>query len=132
MSLKSQRILLIEDDINLSKVLTHILSKEGYEVRPCLTGKAALELIQHGFVADLVILDLELPDIQGLTLLEEIKLYKPYEDIPVIINSGHPQLKSDFHSWLADAYVVKQSNPSGLTEVVRRILKLNLESNQSV
>jgi DNA-binding NtrC family response regulator len=119
---KSKKILFIEDDANLSKVLTHIFSSDGYEVIPCLTGQTALEQIEDGFVADVVILDMELPDIAGLELLEKIKSQKAYAAIPIIINSGHSEFKSDFHSWLADAYIVKQPDPKSLKDVVYDIL----------
>lgn len=63
-------VLLIEDDPGISEPLARALSREGYEVRTHGTGRAALADVHS---ADLVVLDLGLPDIDGLEVAREIR-----------------------------------------------------------
>ena len=118
-----KKILLIEDDANLLRVYEHILSKDGFEVNTCTCGKEALECADKGLRFDLIVLDLGLPDIDGLRLLERLRERTELASIPIIINSGYTHLKSDFASWLADAFVVKKSDIKELEETIQEILK---------
>jgi DNA-binding response OmpR family regulator len=118
-----KRILLIDDDANLLRVYKHILSKGGFEVITCTCGIEALECTDKGLRFDLIILDLGLPDIDGLRLLEKLRAKTELNSIPIIINSGYSYLKSDFISWLADAFVVKKSDIKELEETIQEILK---------
>lgn len=78
------RIFLVEDEINLSQVLTSYLEKEGWEVRPFIDGESALLAI--ALRPHLWILDIMLPDIDGYQLLRRIKEESP--DVPVIFISA--------------------------------------------
>ncbi|MEW6066226.1 MAG: response regulator transcription factor [Bacillota bacterium] len=78
------RIFLVEDEINLSQVLTSYLEKEGWEVRPFIDGESALLAI--ALRPHLWILDIMLPDIDGYQILRRIKEESP--DVPVIFISA--------------------------------------------
>jgi two-component system, OmpR family, KDP operon response regulator KdpE len=68
---ENKRILLIDDDVNILRVFTSILTREGYLVETAETGKAALEkLKKESFDACLV--DVKLPDMDGTELLQKI------------------------------------------------------------
>ena len=69
---------------------------------------------------DVVVLDIKLSDMEGLEVLNEIKSFD--KTIPVIINSAYSVYKSDFTSWMADDYIVKSSDISGLLEKIRELL----------
>jgi len=112
-----KRILLVDDDTSLLKVYGHILSRDGFEVNTCTCGNEALECADKGLRVDLIILDLNLPDIDGLKLLEQLRAKTEFNSTPIIINSGYPNLKSDFISWLADAFVVKKVKKSDIEEL---------------
>ena len=116
---KLKRILLIEDDINYSKVLTYHINEEGHRVHCCTTGNLALDYLRRGTVVDLIILDLQLPDVHGLRLMEKIK---SVTDTPIVINSANAELKNDFASWLADAYLVKQGDFNLIKMTINKIL----------
>lgn len=75
-------ILLIEDDAVLSDGLTHILQKSGYTVSATASGNYALQLI-HAQGFDLIVLDLGLPDMDGLEVLRNIRHQKIA--LPVLI-----------------------------------------------
>lgn len=67
---KKPRVLIIDDDVSLSKMLVNILEYEGYICQISNDGKDALRSLRDGYF-DLVILDLKLPDINGMTILDE-------------------------------------------------------------
>lgn len=65
-------ILLVEDDIDISRVLVRTLERRGFSVRPCFDGSTALRLIRQGTM-DLVLLDLNIPQVDGLSVLQRIR-----------------------------------------------------------
>ena len=117
-----KKILLVDDDQNLSKVYEFFLKKQGYDVVTCKDAQEALQFILNGRPVDLFILDVELPDMSGLELMEQIKSNGQYAQTPIIINSGYEHYRENFTSWLANEYLVKQSDLSGLGEKVRGLL----------
>ena len=85
------KILVVDDEEKIRATLTGVLSDEGYEVAEAEDGRTALDCLQ-GEPPDLVILDVWLPEIDGITLLEEIKRIHP--DLPVIIICGHANIEA--------------------------------------
>ena len=86
-----KKIVLVEDDKNLSVLIQRKLEKKGYEVRQIGDGKDALSFIKRE-KPDLVLLDVDLPYKTGIELLEEIRQDKALSSLDVIIisNSGNP------------------------------------------
>jgi len=80
------RIVLIEDEPAIAEGLTAVLRSEGFEVAHADTGAAALPLIES-FRAELVLLDVGLPDIDGVEVYQRI--HKRWPDLPVIFSTGH-------------------------------------------
>lgn len=85
------RILVVDDELLIRTALQGILSAHGFEVRVCETGIKALEILTQGFF-DLVILDLKLPDFNGLELLKEIKGHFP--ETGVVIITAYAEVKT--------------------------------------
>lgn len=86
---KMPRILLIEDDENLSRVVTSLLSQEGYRVTHVTNGDKGLETgLDQDF--DVVLADIHMPGISGLDLLHGLQAAKPY--MPVITFTGQGDL----------------------------------------
>src|SRR5437879_180 len=88
MSLAS-RVLILDDDPSLSRTLGWLLQEHGYETTSLESGEQLLEYLDTNPV-DLLILDLGLPRVDGLTLLEEVKRRPAHRDLPVLIFSGSP------------------------------------------
>ena len=106
-------LLLVEDDDSIAEPLAEGLRREGFEVARAATGAAALAAEP----ADLVLLDLRLPDIDGFTVCRELR---SRSQVPIIIVSARGE-EVDRVVGLelgADDYIVK---PFGLREVVARI-----------
>ena len=110
------RVLVVDDEPPIRKLLRLGLSSQGYDIVEAPSGKAALELI--GRKPDLVILDLGLPDIQGLELLRMLR--QRNEGVPIVVLSsrGDEAAKVEALDFGADDYVTK---PFGMDELLARI-----------
>ena len=108
------RVLLVEDDPAIAEPLARALAREGYEVLSKGTGRGALEVAS---AADLVILDLGLPDLDGIEVIRRIRAVSK---VPIIVLSsrGDEKGKIEALDLGADDYVTK---PFGMGELVARI-----------
>jgi len=82
------RILVIEDERDLTQVLTYNLQKEGYDTTVAHDGQEGLRKAQT-LLPDLIILDLMLPALSGTEVLRELRAGERTREIPVIILSAH-------------------------------------------
>jgi two-component system KDP operon response regulator KdpE len=116
MTTASLKILVIDDEPPIRKLLRMGLASQGYEVLEAPNGKAALELLARK--PDLAILDLGLPDVDGLELLEQIR--RRQEGLPVVVLSsrGDEAGKVAALDLGADDYVTK---PFGMDELLARM-----------
>lgn len=113
----SDRILIIEDDPSILRGLQLNLGMEGYTVRSAMDGVAGLEMARTEH-PDLVVVDVMLPRLDGLSVVRELRREDP--ELPVLILSAKGQ-ESDKVAGLqlgADDYMVK---PFGLKELLARI-----------
>ncbi len=114
------KILIVEDERQISEILTAYLEKEGFTVSTADTGRKAIKLLKGGF--DLIILDLMLPDIQGEEICESVR---NDSDIPILMLTA----KSDEEDRIrglgmgADDYVVKPFSPREVVARVKALLR---------
>jgi CheY-like chemotaxis protein len=85
----SKIICLVDDTIDLLQNFTEFLEMEGYQVWPCKGGKEALERMKHD-APHLIITDLWMPEMDGITLIEHVKNNNRLKEIPIIIFSARP------------------------------------------
>jgi len=116
MSAAPIKVLVIDDEPPIRKLLRMGLSTQGYEVLEAPNGKAALELLAKK--PDLVILDLGLPDIDGLELLRRIRKLQGSLPIVVLSSRGDEAGKVAALDLGADDYVTK---PFGMDELLARM-----------
>jgi len=117
----TKHITIVEDDPDVRAVLERCLGADGYRVTALESG-AGIEDILSSSRADLVILDIGLPDIDGLTILQQIRRHS---DIAIIIVSGRGDL-ADRVAGLeigADDYVNKPFEPREILARVRSVLR---------
>ena len=110
------RVLVIDDEPPIRKLLRMGLSTEGWEILDASNGKIGLELLAQN--PDLVILDLGLPDIQGLELLRMIRGRNEHVPIVVLSSRGDEAGKVAALDLGADDYVTK---PFGMQELLARM-----------
>jgi DNA-binding response OmpR family regulator len=113
----SERILVVEDDPSILHGLQLNLTMEGYRVRSAMDGETGL-LLARSERPDLLVVDVMLPRMDGLTLIRELRKTDP--DLPIVILSakGHESDKVAGLGLGADDYVVK---PFSLKELLARI-----------
>jgi len=113
------RVLLVDDSPSVRKMQEKQLRQIGYAITTAASGSAALERLQESNF-DLLITDLEMPEMDGLALLEKIRQQPLLNQIPVILISSHssPQQMARVHEAGAAAYLVKPfSRDSFLAEL---------------
>ncbi|MCE5243909.1 MAG: sigma-54-dependent Fis family transcriptional regulator, partial [Desulfobacteraceae bacterium] len=85
------KILVVDDEASILQSLQGVLQDEGFRVGTADCGEDALEEVRRD-LPDLVILDIWMPGVDGLTVLGELK--KTYPSLPVIIISGHGNIET--------------------------------------
>ncbi|HEX2447181.1 MAG TPA: response regulator transcription factor [Methyloceanibacter sp.] len=116
MSAAPLKVLVVDDEPPIRKLLRMGLGTQGYQTIDAPNAKAALDLLAE--TPDLVILDLGLPDMQGLELLRKIREQR--EDLPIVVLSsrGDEAAKVEALDLGADDYVTK---PFGMEELLARM-----------
>lgn len=115
------RILIVEDEQAIADNIQYALETEGFETRCLLSGMQVLPLLDHDGI-DLIILDIGLPDINGLELCKEIR---KFHSLPIIFLTARAA-EIDRVVGLeigADDYVVKPFSPRELTARVKAVLR---------
>ncbi len=115
-----RRILLVDDEQEQLSLYEQTLREEGYLILCARNGKEALKCLEAS-PFDLVILDVVMPVMDGIEALG--KIVSRHRKMPVILHSTYPHYHTDFMTWLADAFVVKTSDPSGLKRTIKKLLK---------
>jgi two-component system alkaline phosphatase synthesis response regulator PhoP len=119
-----QRILIIEDDEDIRELLVYNLEKNGYEVEAAESGETGLA--SAGIrKPDLVLLDLMLPGMDGLSVCRQLKSGSVTHEIPIIIISAKGE-EADIITGLelgADDYLAKPFSPNILLSRVRAVLR---------
>ena len=117
------KILIIEDEAAIRRVLTKILSEESstYQVEEAEDGVQALEKIKNNDY-DLVLCDIKMPKMDGVELLEEVKKIKP--EIPMVMISGHGDMETAIQTMRLGAfdYISKPPDLNRLLNTVRNAL----------
>ena len=118
------KILVVEDDIFMQTILKGFL-QQTYEVIVSNNGVDAITYLQKGSAPDLIITDLNTPEMGGLELLEHIKANPLLSPIPVIILSGEDssEMRIKCLDAGADDYVVKPFNPREVEARIRVALR---------
>ncbi|MFA6382380.1 MAG: response regulator [Candidatus Buchananbacteria bacterium] len=116
----SKKILIVEDDKFLAKMMSKAMEGEGYEVILASNGKEGLIKSSAGGIS-LILLDLMLPDLDGFDLLQTIKSNEATKSIPVIImsNLGQAEDMAQAKKMGASDYLVKSD--LALDEVVKKV-----------
>jgi two-component system phosphate regulon response regulator PhoB len=125
-------ILIIEDDPDIQELLSHTLSKEGWELLPVKTGEEGLKILKTKNV-NCILLDIMLPGIDGLKVIKKIKDIEQCRNIPVIMTTAKGE-ESDIITGLelgADDYVVKPYSPKVLIARIRAGLRRQEESGSA-
>jgi CheY-like chemotaxis protein len=116
-------ILIVDDNENDRLMCERELRNEGYAASSVSSGPEVLQFVKMNPHPDLIILDIKMSPVDGMQVLKQLRAKNLF--IPVILYSDYPTYKEDFHTWLAEAYLVKSSDLTELKEKVREFLNLS-------
>jgi CheY-like chemotaxis protein len=118
------RVLLVEDDPELPEILASLLAHDGLDLDCAATAAEALRKIQDR-QPDLILLDLGLPDMDGLALLHQLKAAPPTQSLPVVVVTAwnNPQDKLRGFEAGASDYVTKPFEATELRARIRAVLR---------
>lgn len=113
-------VLIVDDEINVTKLLEKVLVKEGYNIYIASCGSEALTLIDNHHI-DIVITDIKMPGMSGIELLSEIKLIDP--NIQVILITAFATMNTAIEALKMGArdYITKPFNLKDVIESIKRV-----------
>jgi len=114
-----KKILLIDDEESIHILYREELEELGYEVHSAMSGEEALKILPT-LNPNLVILDIQMPGMNGIDVLRKIKEQDP--KLPVILSSAYQEYKQNLSSWASDDFIVKSADMRELIDSVRRLL----------
>ncbi len=119
----SRKVVCIEDEPAMIELLKLILTKNGFDVRGAMGGQDGLDLILEA-KPDLVLLDLNMPDMNGWEVYQQMKRDGAMKDIPVIVVTAKAQNIDKVLGGIAKVqdYITKPFSPAELLQSINRVL----------
>ena len=123
MSSEAKTILLIEDEKNVRQMVQRMLKKSGYEVREGVDGLDGLRILE-GLTPDIIIVDVMMPNLDGLTFTKALKNRPETRSIPVLFLTarGDPKSMIEGINVGAKSYVTKPFQMDDLLTKVSKVL----------
>ena len=124
------KILLVDDEKDILEFLTYNLEKEGYNVVTADNGKKALEIAKR-ILPDLIILDVMMPEMDGVSTCIEIKKHPKLSDVLILFLTARSEEYSELAGFDAgaDDYVTKPIKPKLLIRRIKALLKRNKKND---
>jgi|SRR6187455_220074 CheY-like chemotaxis protein len=123
------RVLIVDDDPAVRETFRRILVDAGFQVMAVSGGAAALATLHDDPTIGLMLLDLEMPEVDGLAVRRAQLADPQLSSVPTVIVSGSGDLRSDWADLCADDYLPKPFLRRQLLEVVSRYCKPERGSN---
>src|SRR5262245_36814034 len=98
---RSEKLLVVDDDALIRRSLAEVLRLEGYQVLEASTGAEAIRIV-GAHAPNLVVTDFNMPEVDGLQLLRELRARKP--DLPVILVTGYGTVEQAVEAMKAGAW----------------------------
>ncbi len=116
---KKKRVLIVEDNEGIRKLLTLELKLKGYDTIAAQDGREGISRAETG-EPDILLLDLNLPIMNGLELLNKLR---KFSRVPVIAISSHTEMGQEALLLGADSFIAKPFDPEKLVEKIKELLK---------
>jgi two-component sensor histidine kinase/CheY-like chemotaxis protein len=119
---EKERILVVDDDHSTCKILSLIFERKGYDIETAHTGREAIDKAQTGFF-NVALLDIKLPDMQGVELLSPLKELHP--DMDIIMITAHASLETAMSALNqgASLYITKPLNMEEVLPTIKEVLE---------
>lgn len=116
---KGRSVLVVDDEESICLLYQAELEDRGYSVRIQSNGSRVLEDVEN-FRPDVVVLDIKMPGISGLEVLEKLK--RRFPDVCVVLNSAYGSFKNEASVKRAEGYVIKSSDLSELLKTIEKLV----------
>jgi len=116
------KVLVIDDEQGIRNLLDTLLSRKGYAVALADGGRKGLEHFRRDR-PDVVVLDLNMPDMGGVAVLEQIRALKPDQPVIVLTGAGTPEKEQQVHALGVNEFVEKEFSLHRLGDALKRLLK---------
>jgi len=131
MSLSKKKILLVDDEIDILDFLSYNLKNEGYEVRVAKDGQEGVNIAKE-FLPDLILLDMMMPEMDGVETCEKIRSLDSTKEIAIAFLTARGEDYSQIAGFEAgaDDYILKPIKPKVLMSRVKALLKRTVTSDE--
>src|SRR5882724_4205857 len=118
------RILAVDDSPAMRQMVTVTLRSAGHEVVEAFDGREALDIARQQAPVDLVITDINMPNMDGITLVRQLRQLAHYRNVPLLVltTEASAQKKQEGKAAGATCWIVKPFNPERLLATVARVV----------
>ncbi|MBN1963193.1 MAG: response regulator [Anaerolineae bacterium] len=110
-------ILIVEDEPELSRLLSNIVQRQGYRVIEALSGRAALDVLERES-PDCILLDLAMPGVTGLEVLRVLRGSPQHRHTRIVVVTARPQMVPEAELYGVDRVMIK---PVGVHELIAAV-----------
>lgn len=117
-------VLIVDDSASMRQLVSFALKDAGYDVIAAVNGKDALDKL-NGTKAEMVVTDLNMPEMDGIQLIKELRSKPGYKFTPIIMLTTESQesKKQEGKQAGASGWIVKPFTPEQLIDIVRKFVK---------
>lgn len=116
-------VLVIDDEESIRNLLDTLLSRKGYEVVLASNGQKGLELFRRAR-PDVVVLDLKMPQMDGLTVLQQVRQLNPTQPVVILTGAGTAKAEQQVRALGVTEYVEKEFSLHRLGDALKRLLNI--------
>lgn len=126
MAEKQYKIILVEDDKNIARLIKYNLEKSGYEVQHAINGAVGIELVRS-FKPDLIVSDIMMPIVNGHTFRKMLLAEKEFASIPFVFLTAKGEESDILEGYELEIqeYIIKSSSPKVILAKIQSLLKSN-------
>jgi DNA-binding response OmpR family regulator len=115
------KVLVIDDEQGIRDLLDVLLRRKGYDVILAANGQKGLELFRRER-PDVIVLDLKMPEMDGLTVLQEVRRFDPRQLVIILTGAGTPDAEQQVRALGVTEYVEKEFSLHLLGDSLKRLL----------
>jgi len=116
------KILVIDDEPNVRTLLEMRLRQQGYDVLFADSGWKGLQLYRQEY-PDVIVLDLRIPELDGITVLEQIRSVDPKQPVIILTGDTSPETERQVRALGVSGFIIKGSSMQQLVDTLRCLLK---------
>ena len=118
-----KRILIVDDSKTMRDMVNNTLGEQGFEMSEAEDGKHALEVLEKNGVVDLIITDINMPRMDGIELIKQLRAMSEYKFTPIIVltTEGGDKTKDKGRTAGATGWVIKPFNPVKMIQIVKKL-----------